>query len=104
MKKISDKIDIIKKRSKEIDSRIREQTVTYITAAFGFVAGLAWNDAIKSLIEYLFPISKNTVFARFAYAILVTLLIVLISRWLFSIISPKAPDVPPKKRRVSTVK
>ena len=54
-----------------------KQTLGYIIAAFGLVAGLAWNDAIKALIEYLFPLSQNTLFAKFGYAVLVTVLAVL---------------------------
>ena len=65
---------------KEIRGKIREQTVGYILAAFGLVAGLAWNEAIKSLIETLFPFSKGTVFAKFFYAIFITAVFVFISQ------------------------
>jgi len=50
----------------------------YIGAGFGLVAGLAWNDAIKSSIEYLFPLEKNSLTAKFAYAVLMTLVVVVI--------------------------
>jgi len=33
---------------------VKQKIVTYVIAGFGLVAGLAWNDAIKSLIEYFF--------------------------------------------------
>lgn len=61
----------------DLKREIREKTLTYIVAAFGLVAGLAWNEAIKSLIEYLFPLSQNTLLAKFIYAIVVTLLVVI---------------------------
>lgn len=61
---------------------IREKSLKYITAGFGLVAGLAWNDAIKSMIHHLFPLSRNTVFAKFIYAILMTLVLVIITIYL----------------------
>ena len=65
---------------------VREQTLGFITAGLGLVAGLAWNDAIKALIEYLFPLEKNGIPAKFLYAIVITLVVVFLSvylvRWL----------------------
>jgi len=55
----------------------KNKTTGYLIAAFGLVAGLAWNDAIKSLIEFLFPLETETIISKFVYAILVTLLLVL---------------------------
>jgi len=55
---------------------------TYIAAALGLVAGLAWNEAIKALIDYVFPLSKNTLIAKFSYAGLITLVVVLITIYL----------------------
>lgn len=66
----------------ELKKEARQRTITLITAAFGFVAGLAWNEAIKSLIDTAFPLSKDTVFAKFIYALLVTLVIVVVSYYL----------------------
>jgi len=61
----------------------------YILAAFGLVAALAWNDAIKSLIEYFFPLNKNTVLIKFTYAILITFIVVIISVYLKRLLSDK---------------
>jgi FtsH-binding integral membrane protein len=72
----------IKKESKEISRRIKKQMYTYIAAALGLVAGLAWNEAIKALIDYVFPLSKNTLIAKFSYAGLITLVVVLITIYL----------------------
>lgn len=71
----------------EIKKQVKEQTLGYIAAALGLVAGLAWNEAIKSLIEYLFPIAGGGgLFAKFLYAILVTLVVVIISGYLVRIL------------------
>ncbi len=48
------------------------------TAGFGLVAALAWNEAIKSLFEMIFPKAGNVI-AQFLYAILITALIVVIT-------------------------
>jgi len=64
---------------KETKEEIKRQTAGYMTAALGLVAGLAWNDAIKSLIEAFYPFAKDGVFAKFFYAILITIIVVFIS-------------------------
>jgi len=61
----------------------------YILAAFGLVAALAWNDAIKILIEYFFPLKRNTVLIKFTYAILITFIVVIISIYLKRLLSDK---------------
>lgn len=74
---------------KEIRKALREQTIGYVTAALGLVAGLAWNDAIGTLISFIFPLSKNTLWAKFIYAILVTLLVVFLGGFLIRIFHRK---------------
>ena len=65
-----------------IQREIRERTVAYLIAAFSFVAGLAWNEAIKAFIEHLFPFGNNTVLAKVLYAVIVTLVVVLVTVYL----------------------
>lgn len=61
-----------------LKKEIRRRMVGYIAAGMGFVAGLAWNDAIKSLIEYLFPLAKNSVLMKFTYAVLLLIFITVV--------------------------
>lgn len=72
-------IDKIKSESGEIQRAVRTKTADYILAAFGFVAGLAWNEAVKALIEQFFPLHNNTAWAKLAYALLITVIFVVIS-------------------------
>lgn len=72
----------LKEKSAELKKEFQKKVVGYIWAAFGLVAGLAWNEAIKSLIDYLFPLSKNSLLAKFFYAILITLVVVLAAAYL----------------------
>jgi len=76
----------------DIKSQIKMRTMGYIGAGFGLVAGLAWNDAIKAFIEYLFPVSQNTILAKFIYALLITALAVVILGYLEKLFSDKKPD------------
>jgi C4-dicarboxylate transporter len=83
---IKNQFEKIKKESEEIKTEAKQRIVGYIVAAFGLVAGLAWNEAIKSLIEYIFPLSRNTLLLKFIYAILMTLVLVFISIYLVKLL------------------
>jgi hypothetical protein len=75
-----------------INKELRSQTFGYISAALGLVAGLAWNDAIKNLIETIFPLSQDTIFMKFLYAILVTIAVVMLIKYLDRMINrPEKP-------------
>lgn len=57
---------------------VKTRMLTLILAGFGLVAALAWNDAIQTLFKVLFPKSEGVV-GKFVYALLVTVIIVIIS-------------------------
>lgn len=78
---------MITKRQEVVE--MKNQTKGYMTAALGLVAGLAWNDAIKSLIEGFFPLNKESIWIKFLYAFLVTLVVVLITKY---ILKPEAKE------------
>lgn len=67
---------------KNVKSEVKKQTLGYIVGAFGLVAGLAWNEAIKSLIETIFPLEKNGLIVKFGYAILMTIVLVIMTIYL----------------------
>lgn len=75
-------IQKITKTGRALQKEIQEKAVSYILAAFGLIAGLAWNDAIKAFIESVFPSSDDTIVAKFIYALVLTAAIVVISTWL----------------------
>ena len=72
-----------------VQDQLKKQTLTYVVAAFGFVAALAWNDAIKSLIEFLFPFVHSSVWIKFVYALLATLLVVLVGQYVLKLMPKK---------------
>ena len=53
-----------------------ETFATLMTAAFGMIAALAWNDAIQSLIREFID-SENAVVPKIIYAIVVTIIAVI---------------------------
>lgn len=57
---------------------MREKMLTLILAGFGLVAALAWNDAIQTLFKVLFPKSEGVI-GKFVYAVIITVLVVIIS-------------------------
>lgn len=65
-----------------LKEELRRQSLGYILAAFGFVTGLAWNEAIKGTIDIFFPAETGGLIIKFVYAIVVTLLLVCASIWL----------------------
>lgn len=76
----------------EIDdnvSEIRSRTFGYVSTALGLVAGLAWNDAIRVLIESVFPLARNTIAVKFLYAVIITVVVVLLIRYLEKLTSPR---------------
>jgi len=76
MAPIRNKLKKIAEEQKKIGLQVKEKTFGYILAALGFVVALAWNDAIKSFIEALFPLDKNSLWAKLIYALIVTIIIV----------------------------
>lgn len=75
------KIKHFKEESARINREVRKQVSSYILAGLGVVAGLAWNEAIKSLIEFVYPLSQTGMRAKFLYAALLTLVIVIVSMY-----------------------
>ena len=74
----------LKKEVAKMDNETKLQFVTtfsaLITAAFGLVAALAWNDAIQTAVGLFF--GNRELWGKLIYAILVTLLAVIMTVWI----------------------
>ncbi len=92
MDNIEEKIKTIAEKGGEVKNEVKEKTLGYILTALGLVAGLAWNDTIKAFIEYIFPMDKNTILAQFIYAILITVLVVILSIYLSKLFSKNSGE------------
>ena len=45
----------MKRESARLRGEMRERTAGYMVTALGIVAGLVWNEAIKALIDFIYP-------------------------------------------------
>jgi hypothetical protein len=63
--------------AKKVVSEVKKQIVALVTAAFGFVAALQWNEAIKKLLEPLTAGKAGTA-EYVGVAILVTIIAVVV--------------------------
>lgn len=66
------------KKQESLRVEILEKIQTLTTAGFGLVAALAWNSAIQDLFTIFFP-NKESLVAKFIYAVLITVLVVLVT-------------------------
>ena len=64
--------------------KIVSESLTMVSTSFGLVAALAWNEAIKKLIDEFIPKGKG-VLSLFLYAIFVTLIVVIAASRLIQI-------------------
>jgi len=69
------------KTLKRIISGFSEFTSKQISQAFFFIAALAWNEAIKALLNAIFP-NTGTLVSLFIYALLISWLAYLIAKGL----------------------
>jgi hypothetical protein len=75
----------------ETKKEVLVQTATLINGAFALVAAFAWNEAIKALINKYVP-AGSTLYSQFIYAIVVTIVVVIVSHRLTSLIKRYKPD------------
>ena len=69
----------LKEEIKEAKREFKRKITTLILGGFGLVAALAWNEAIKSLFETLFPKKSNALIGKFIYALIITFVVVFLS-------------------------
>jgi hypothetical protein len=68
-----------------------QQTITLINGAFAFVAALAWNEAIKALLDKYVQ-AGSELYSRFLYALVVTVIVVIITSRLSKIAARRGID------------
>ncbi|HEY79119.1 MAG TPA: hypothetical protein G4O09_08415 [Dehalococcoidia bacterium] len=62
-------------------AEVMDKLAALITAAFGLVAALAWNGAIRAIFEAIFGTADN-ITAMLVYAVVVTIIAVLATIWI----------------------
>ncbi|MFH0869327.1 MAG: DUF5654 family protein [archaeon] len=63
-------------------AEVIEKIAALMTAAFGLIAALAWNDAIKSLFAEGGLLFFLATYGVWVYAILVTVMAVILTIWI----------------------
>lgn len=84
---------------KSFGDHMKEKAVGYITAALGLVAGLAWNDAIKTLIDSTFPMQRSGLMAKFIYASVITIVVVVVGFYLARLASANIIRIRRRKKK-----
>ena len=81
MAKDKDKKQTTAEERKTFREELLNQMVTLATSGFGLVAALAWNETIQQVVkEYIVPrVPGSGIFSRLLYALIITLLAVLIT-------------------------
>lgn len=59
--------------------KIVSESLTMMATSLGLVAALAWNEAIKKLIDEFIPKGKG-VLSLFVYAIFITIVVVIVTK------------------------
>jgi Mn2+/Fe2+ NRAMP family transporter len=75
------KFNNIKKTKKEIsaiEGQVIDKVLTLVMSALGFVAALAWNDAIQTTFKTFFG-EQSELWAKYIYAVILTTIVVIIS-------------------------
>ena len=64
-----------------VKKELKDRISGYVVGAFGLIAALAWNDAIASFIKIIFPESSSTLVAKFLYALIMTVVVVIVAMY-----------------------
>lgn len=62
----------------DVGKQVREKIAVLLTTAFGLVAALAWNGAIRAIFVKIFG-TADTVVGMLTYAIVVTIIAVIVT-------------------------
>ena len=84
--------------NKNLKLEVLEKISTLVTAGLGLVAALAWNNAIKKLFEVIFG-KQSELVAMFGYAVIVTIIVVLVTIKLGRAVSKIKEEIEEKENK-----
>ena len=67
-----------KEEKSSLKTEVLDKIAALVTAAFGLVAALAWNDAIKAIFKEIFG-NESTIGPMLLYAVIVTIIAVILT-------------------------
>ena len=65
----------MKEQASEVSGQVKQTIATLMTTAFGLIAALAWNEAIKAIINEFFAQGEGMT-GLLVYAVLITIIAV----------------------------
>ena len=72
------KVEDIEKALRKVGNEFFERITTSFVTALSVVVALAWNEAVKALLEKFFGVN-NGLIAKFFYAVIITVVLVVLS-------------------------
>ena len=86
------RLERLNEERRVVQREVRTRMAGAITGALGIVAGIAWNDAVRALIDYLYPASKGSdIFPKFLYALIITIIVSVVVYFVTKVLSEKKP-------------
>lgn len=89
IKQLQGQVKLLEGQSREAGKVFLGTITALITSAFALVAALAWNSAIQTLFEQIFPKQTSAgwwlVASTFGYALLITIIVVAVIYYLTSL-------------------
>jgi hypothetical protein len=83
IKQLQRQVKALETQTRDTGVAFLATVTTLVTSAFGFVAALAWNDAIQAFFKQITPFSPNgtswgLVISNFSYALFITVVVVFV--------------------------
>lgn len=73
-------MNLVGDSNKQLVDETRKQVAAFVMGGLAITIGLSWNEAVKSSIDEYFPLQKSGgVQAKFTYALILTILMVLLT-------------------------
>lgn len=88
IKQLQKQVTVLEGQSREAGKVFLATITTLITSAFALVAALAWNSAIQTLFQKVFPLNKEgqsdwvLIIFSFGYALFITVIVVIVIYYL----------------------
>lgn len=82
-----------------VSKEVVEKASQLMTAAFGLVAALAWNEVIQSLFKPGGPLAYTAAFGPWVYAIFVTIIAAVATVWIGRVARRAARDEDQKGKK-----
>lgn len=65
-----------------INTNFKTRTIGFIITGLSLTCGMAWNESIRQMINTYFPLSTDILVMKVAYALVLTLVLVLLAEYL----------------------